>query len=226
MYNIKIEQESLMPRERLVSLGAEMLSNQELLAILLRTGNKEKPVMELSAHILSGLDKLSDFKKLSLQELQQLAGIGKVKSIEIKAMIELANRIQASEEKIEGQLLSSHQVAQRMIRLLGEKKQEHLMTIYLDTQNRIIEEKTIFIGSVKRSIAEPREILHYACKNMATSLIVVHNHPSGLTNPSENDFHFTEKIKQSCDQIGITCLDHIIVGKKTYYSFRENTQIF
>lgn len=105
MYNIKIEQESLMPRERLVSLGAEMLSNQELLAILLRTGNKEKPVMELSAHILSGLDKLSDFKKLSLQELQQLAGIGKVKSIEIKAMIELANRIQASEEKIEGQLL-------------------------------------------------------------------------------------------------------------------------
>ncbi|KHD46622.1 RadC family protein [Streptococcus hongkongensis] len=226
MYNIKIDEESLMPRERLISLGAEMLSNQELLAIILRTGSKDKPVLELSAYILKGLEQLSDFKKLSLQELQQIAGIGKVKSVEIKAMIELSKRILASDDKQEGQLLSTYQVAQRMIKLLGEKKQEHLLAIYLDTQNRIIEEKTIFIGSVRRSIAEPREILHYACKNMATSLIIVHNHPSGLANPSDNDIHFTKKIKQSCDQIGINCLDHIIVGKKDYYSFREKSEIF
>ncbi|RLV44454.1 hypothetical protein DIX43_04980 [Streptococcus iniae] len=226
MYSIKLEHETLLPRERLVRYGVETLSNQELLAILLRTGNKEKHVMELSAYLLSSLDRLSDLKQMSLQELQQLSGIGKVKSIEIKAMLELSNRIQAEKQGIENQILSSHQIAKLLMHELGDKKQEHLVALYLDTQNRIIEEKTIFIGSVRRSIAEPREILHYACKNMATSLIIVHNHPSGSTEPSENDYHFTDKIKQSCDHIGIACLDHIIVSKEGYYSFREKSNLF
>ncbi len=108
---------------------------------------------------------------------------------------------------------------------LSDQKQEHLVAIYLDTQNRIIEQRTIFIGSVRRSIAEPREILYYACKNMATSVIIVHNHPSGSPEPSENDLRFTEKIKRSCEDIGLICLDHIIVGKYQYYSFREETDV-
>ncbi len=108
---------------------------------------------------------------------------------------------------------------------LGDKKQEHLVAIYMDTQNRIIEQRTIFIGTVRRSVAEPREILHYACKNMATSLIIIHNHPSGSPNPSESDLSFTKKIKRSCDHLGIVCLDHIIVGKNKYYSFREEADI-
>lgn len=91
--------------------------------------------------------------------------------------------------------------------------------------SRIIEQRTIFIGSVRRSIAEPREILYYACKNMATSVIIIHNHPSGSPAPSENDLRFTEKMKRSCDDIGIVCLDHIIVGKYQYYSFREETDV-
>ena len=99
------------------------------------------------------------------------------------------------------------------------------MAIYLDTQNRIIEQRTIFIGSVRRSIAEPREILYYACKNMATSVIIVHNHPSGSPEPSENDLRFTQKIKRSCEDIGIICLDHIVIGKYQYYSFREETDV-
>ncbi|MFP9075767.1 JAB domain-containing protein, partial [Enterococcus faecalis] len=82
----------------------------------------------------------------------------------------------------------------------------HLVAIYLDTQNRIIEQRTIFIGSVRRSIAEPREILYYACKNMATSVIIVHNHPSGSPEPSENDLQFTQKMKRACEDIGIICL--------------------
>ncbi|MGT2887389.1 DNA repair protein RadC [Streptococcus didelphis] len=226
MYSIKLDKETLLPRERLVRFGAEKLSNQELLAILLRTGNKQKHVIELSSHILSSLDHLSDFNKMSLQELQAVSGIGKVKSIEIKAMLEFANRILQSDKASNQQILSSYQVAQKMILELGKKSQEHLLAIYLDTQNRIIEEKTIFIGSVRRAIAEPREILHYACRNMATSLIVVHNHPSGSIEPSQNDYLFTQNIKQSCDQIGISCLDHIIVGKNNYYSFREKSDIF
>lgn len=225
MYSIKTDHK-LMPRERLIRLGPEKLSNQELLAILLRTGNKEKHVLELSAYLLSSLDSLADLKKFSLQELQRLSGIGKVKAIEIKAMLELADRIQIAGQAVAAPVLSSAQVAEKMMIELGDKQQEHLVAIYLDSQNKIIEEKTIFIGTVRKSIAEPREILYYACKNMATSLIVVHNHPSGLTKPSANDYHFTEKIKRSCGYLGLICLDHIIVSKHGYYSFREKSDLF
>lgn len=225
MYTIELKEEALLPRERLLDLGAEQLSNQELLAILLRTGTKKRPVLEVSTHILGSLDSLADFRSLSLQELQKIKGIGQVKSIEIKAMLELANRINKAEYSKQERIMSSERLAKKMMMELGDKKQEHLVTIYLDTQNRIIEQKTIFIGTVRRSIAEPREILHYACKNMATSVIIVHNHPSGSPTPSENDLNFTEKIKRSCDTIGIVCLDHIIVGKNDYYSFREETDV-
>ena len=215
----------MLPRERLVDYGAERLSNQELLAILLRTGTRTNPVLEVSHHILKNMTSLADFRHLSLQELQQIKGIGSVKSVEIKAMIELANRINKAEYAKEERIMSSQRLAKKMMLELSDKKQEHLVTLYLDTQNRIIEQKTIFIGTVRRSIAEPREILYYACKNMATSVIIVHNHPSGSSSPSENDLRFTEKIKRSCEDIGIVCLDHIIVGKKEYFSFREETDI-
>jgi DNA repair protein RadC len=225
MYTIEMKEEAMLPRERLVDYGAERLSNQELLAILLRTGTRTNPVLEVSHHILKNMTSLADFRHLSLQELQQIKGIGSVKSVEIKAMIELANRINKAEYAKEERIMSSQRLAKKMMLELSDKKQEHLVTLYLDTQNRIIEQKTIFIGTVRRSIAEPREILYYACKNMATSVIIVHNHPSGSSSPSENDLRFTEKIKRSCEDIGIVCLDHIIVGKKEYFSFREETDI-
>lgn len=225
MYTIELKKEALLPRERLMDLGAEKLSNQELLAILLRTGTKSKPVLEVSLDILESLTSLADFNHLSLQELQQIKGIGEVKSIEIKAMPELSKRISKADYAQQERIMSSEKLARKMMLELGDKKQEHLVALYLDTQNRIIEQKTIFIGSVRRSIAEPREILYHACKNMATSVIIVHNHPSGSAKPSENDLIFTEKIKRSCEDIGIVCLDHLIVGKNAYYSFREETDV-
>lgn len=225
MYTIGLKKEALLPRERLMDLGAEKLSNQELLAILLRTGTKSKPVLEVSLDILESLTSLADFNHLSLQELQQIKGIGEVKSIEIKAMLELSKRISKADFAQQERIMSSEKLARKMMLELGDKKQEHLVALYLDTQNRIIEQKTIFIGSVRRSIAEPREILYHACKNMATSVIIVHNHPSGSAKPSENDLIFTEKIKRSCEDIGIVCLDHLIVGKNAYYSFREETDV-
>ncbi|MFS1663675.1 RadC family protein [Streptococcus sp. zg-JUN1979] len=221
MYCIQSQGKQLLPRERLEALGADKLSNQELLAILLRTGTRETPVLEISTQIISQINSLADFKHLSLQELQKIKGIGKVKSVELKAMLELAKRIQDSDYQQKEQILSSQQLARKMMLELSDSKQEHLIAIYLNTQNRVIEQKTIFIGTVRRSIAEPREILYYACKNMATSLIVVHNHPSGSSTPSQNDEDFTKKIRAACDTIGIVCLDHIIVGRHEYYSFRE-----
>ncbi|MEE1326218.1 RadC family protein [Streptococcus equinus] len=225
MYAIEMKADAMLPRERLRDLGAEQLSNQELLSILLRTGTKTRPVLEVANDILKHIDTLADFQHLSLQELQKIKGIGYVKSIEIKAMIELAKRISKAEYVQKERIMSSERLARKMMLELSDQKQEHLVAIYLDTQNRIIEQRTIFIGSVRRSIAEPREILYYACKNMATSVIIVHNHPSGSPAPSENDLRFTEKMKRACDDIGIVCLDHIIVGKYQYYSFREETDV-
>ncbi|AEZ62158.1 MULTISPECIES: RadC family protein [Streptococcus] len=225
MYAIEMKADAMLPRERLRDLGAEQLSNQELLSILLRTGTKTRPVLEVANDILKHIDTLADFQHLSLQELQKIKGIGYVKSIEIKAMIELAKRISKAEYVQKERIMSSERLARKMMLELSDQKQEHLVAIYLDTQNRIIEQRTIFIGSVRRSIAEPREILYYACKNMATSVIIIHNHPSGSPAPSENDLRFTEKMKRACDDIGIVCLDHIIVGKYQYYSFREETDV-
>lgn len=225
MYAIEMKADAMLPRERLRDLGAEHLSNQELLSILLRTGTKTTPVLEVANQILKNLDSLADFQHLSLQELQKINGIGYVKSIEIKAMIELAKRISKAEYIQKERIMSSERLARKMMLELSDQKQEHLVAIYLDTQNRIIEQRTIFIGSVRRSIAEPREILYYACKNMATSVIIVHNHPSGSPEPSENDLQFTQKMKRSCEDIGIICLDHIVIGKYQYYSFREETDV-
>lgn len=225
MYSIEMKADAMLPRDRLRDLGAEQLSNQELLSILLRTGTKTRPVLEVANDILKHIDTLADFQHLSLQELQKIKGIGYVKSIEIKAMIELAKRISKAEYVQKERIMSSERLARKMMLELSDQKQEHLVAIYLDTQNRIIEQRTIFIGSVRRSIAEPREILYYACKNMATSVIIIHNHPSGSPAPSENDLRFTEKMKRACDDIGIVCLDHIIVGKYQYYSFREETDV-
>lgn len=226
MYDIMFKEESLLPRERLLEVGPERLSNQELLAIFIRTGTKQQPVSAVSTNLLSKLEHLSALKDLSLEELQKMSGIGRVKAIEIKAMIELGKRINQSEMLKKEYILGSEKLGRKMIDEIGQERQEHLVALYLNTQNQIIHQRTIFIGSVNRSIAEPREILHYAIKCMATSLIIVHNHPSGSVAPSRNDLKFTETLKESCQTLGLVLLDHLIVGANDYYSFREESELF
>ncbi|HFI0187996.1 TPA: DNA repair protein RadC [Streptococcus suis] len=226
MYQIDFKEEALMPRERLLELGPERLSNQELLAIFIRTGTKKEPVSILSNNLHNQLENLAALKDLSIEELQSLTGIGRVKAIEIKAMIELGKRINQSEILLNDRILGSEKLGRKMIQEIGQQKQEHLVALYLNTQNQVIHQKTVFIGSVNRSIAEPREILHYAVKCMATSIIIVHNHPSGSVQPSKNDLLFTENLKDSCEALGLVLLDHLIVGQKDYYSFREESELF
>ena len=225
MYSISFQEDSLLPRERLAKEGVEALSNQELLAILLRTGTRQVSVFEIAQKVLSNLSSLTDLKKMTLQELQSLSGIGRVKAIELQAMIELGHRIHKHETLEMESILSSQKLAKKMQQELGHKKQEHLVALYLNTQNQIIHQQTIFIGSATRSIAEPREILHYAIKHMATSLILVHNHPSGAVAPSRNDDHVTKLVKEACDLIGIVLLDHLIVSHSNYFSYREKTDL-
>ena len=225
MYSISFQEDSLLPRERLAKEGVEALSNQELLAILLRTGTRQASVFEIAQKVLSNLSSLTDLKKMTLQELQSLSGIGRVKAIELQAMIELGHRIHKHETLEMESILSSQKLAKKMQQELGHKKQEHLVALYLNTQNQIIHQQTIFIGSATRSIAEPREILHYAIKHMATSLILVHNHPSGAVAPSRNDDHVTKLVKKACDLMGIVLLDHLIVSHSNYFSYREKTDL-
>ena len=225
MYSISFQEDSLLPRERLAQEGVEALSNQELLAILLRTGTRQASVFEIAQKVLSNLSSLTDLKKMTLQELQSLSGIGRVKAIELQAMIELGHRIHKHETLEMESILSSQKLAKKMQQELGHKKQEHLVALYLNTQNQIIHQQTIFIGSATRSIAEPREILHYAIKHMATSLILVHNHPSGAVAPSRNDDHVTKLVKEACDLMGIVLLDHLIVSQSSYFSYREKTDL-
>ena len=225
MYSISFQEDSLLPRERLTKEGVEALSNQELLAILLRTGTRQASVFEIAQKVLSNLSSLTDLKKMTLQELQSLSGIGRVKAIELQAMIELGHRIHRHETLEMESILSSQKLAKKMQQELGHKKQEHLVALYLNTQNQIIHQQTIFIGSATRSIAEPREILHYAIKHMATSLILVHNHPSGAVAPSRNDDHVTKLVKDACDLMGIVLLDHLIVSHTSYFSYREKTDL-
>ena len=225
MYSISFQEDSLLPRERLAKEGVEALSNQELLAILLRTGTRQASVFEIAQKVLNNLSSLTDLKKMTLQEMQSLSGIGRVKAIELQAMIELGHRIHKHENLEMESILSSQKLAKKMQQELGHKKQEHLVALYLNTQNQIIHQQTIFIGSATRSIAEPREILHYAIKHMATSLILVHNHPSGAVAPSRNDDHVTKLVKEACDLMGIVLLDHLIVSHSSYFSYREKTDL-
>ena len=225
MYSISFQEDSLLPRERLAKEGVEALSNQELLAILLRTGTRQASVFEIAQKVLNNLSSLTDLKKMTLQGLQSLSGIGRVKAIELQAMIELGHRIHKHETLEMESILSSQKLAKKMQQELGHKKQEHLVALYLNTQNQIIHQQTIFIGSATRSIAEPREILHYAIKHMATSLILVHNHPSGAVAPSRNDDHVTKLVKDACDLMGIVLLDHLIVSHSSYFSYREKTDL-
>ena len=225
MYSISFQEDSLLPRERLAKEGVEALSNQELLAILLRTGTRQASVFEIAQKVLNNLSSLTDLKKMTLQELQSLSGIGRIKAIELQAVIELGHRIHKHETLEMESILSSQKLAKKMQQELGHKKQEHLVALYLNTQNQIIHQQTIFIGSATRSIAEPREILHYAIKHMATSLILVHNHPSGAVAPSRNDDHVTKLVKEACDLMGIVLLDHLIVSHSSYFSYREKTDL-
>ncbi|MBF8970832.1 MULTISPECIES: DNA repair protein RadC [unclassified Streptococcus] len=225
MYHIKKTQPSLLPRERLLEEGAEQLSNQELLAILLRTGLKGRSSLEVAQILLKHIQSLAELRYLTLSELQEIPGVGRVKAIELKAMVELGKRIDQAKLKKEKSILSSRQLGQRLVKEIGPLRQEHLLAIYLDTQNQILEERTIFIGSVSRSLAEPREILHYAVKHMATSLIIVHNHPSGSLKPSPNDDRVTKIVSEAAATLGIHLLDHLIVTQDSYFSYREEDRL-
>ncbi|WP_084013248.1 DNA repair protein RadC [Enterococcus sp. DIV0840] len=213
--------EDCLPRERLEVVGEKALSNQELLAILLRTGSKNTNVMEVASKFLNYFNHLYELKNATLTEMMETKGIGRIKAIELRAAIEFGYRIQQSTQLKLGKVSSSYQIAQNLIYELQDFQQEHLVCLYLNTKNEVIKQETVFKGSLNQSVAHPREIFRSAVKCSAARLILAHNHPSGNPTPSESDIHFTQRMQECGKMMGIEVLDHIIIGEQVYISMRE-----
>lgn len=213
--------ENLQPRERFLEVGVENLSDAELLAIVLRTGLKEEHVLRFAERILHHFSGLQGLKEASLEELQEVKGIGLIKAMELKATMDLGGRAARSHRVKYGQILSSFQLGQDLIFQMKDLQQEHLIAIYLNTKNEIIKKETLFVGSLNQAIAHPREIFKGALKASAASLILAHNHPSGILTPSQHDLSFTKRIVQIGKLMGIPLLDHFIIGQDDYLSLKE-----
>ncbi|GAK09279.1 DNA repair protein RadC [Geomicrobium sp. JCM 19038] len=209
------------PRERLLLEGADKLSNVELLAILLRTGSRQESVIELSQRILTAFGGLLPLKEATLEELQAIKGIGRVKAIEIRAVLELGKRIHTTSDKSRAIISSPNDAVDLVMEDLRFLKQEHFVAIYLNTKNQVIHKQTLFIGSLNSSIVHPREVFKEAIRRSAASVIALHNHPSGDPEPSEEDKAVTRRLFECGQLLGIEFLDHIVIGDHKYVSLRE-----
>lgn len=209
------------PRERLEKNGVRVLSDAELLAIIFKTGNKEENAIVMSDRLITkyGLGKLNE---LSLKELQEIKGIGPAKSMQIKALFEFNKRHSLAKRDGE-QIKSARDVFEYASQRLITNQQENFMILLLDSKNRIVKDEVISIGTLNASIIHPREVFKSAIRESANSIILVHNHPSGDPNPSLEDEQITEKLFEAGELLNIKVLDHVIVGKDKFYSFKERS---
>ena len=214
------------PRERLVKYGVENLSNEELLAIVLKTGSKKCNVKEVANNILCSVKKVEDLKNLRINTLINIDGVGKVKAIELIAAIELGRRVY--NENDYNKLISLDNPAviiDYFNNLFKNKKQEYFYVVYLDSKNKFIDKKLLFKGILNKSLVHPRDIFKEAYLLSACNFICIHNHPSGDATPSSEDINITNNLKQLGIIHGINLLDHIVIGRNNYYSFYENNNL-
>jgi len=204
------------PRERLVKYGPDKLSNAELLAILLRSGVKGVNVVELSNKILKKFG--NDLVKANVADLAKTFGLGQAKACEIVACFELGKRF--LKDKPAALILSPKDVWENL-KEIREHKKEHFIIFYLDSRNREIQKEIISVGTLNANLVHPREVFEPAVKNLAAQIIVAHNHPSGQTDPSEEDLTITKRLIEAGKLLGIEVLDHVIVAQKEFSSFKE-----
>lgn len=213
------------PRERLLYYGIKNLSNEELLAILLKTGTKDMNSKMLSSYMLKELGGIRAFQNCSYQKLSNIKGIGTAKACTILAAMEFGKRVYQKEQILFQKFEDAYQIASYYQDKMGKLKQENFLCIYLDVTKKLIHEKTLFIGTLNRSLVHPREIFKEAYQVSASSIICIHNHPSGEVLPSKEDILFTSQLVKVGRMLGIDVIDHIIIGDEKYYSFFENHRI-
>lgn len=220
-YTIKSIPKDDRPQEKLLKYGANNLSNSELIAVILRTGSKEENVVKLSQRILNEDGKgLRNIAEGSVEKFKSFKGINDVKAAQLMAVAELSKRI--STLKIEKIKISSpSDAAVLLMEEMRYYKKEYFKIILLDTKNNIKKVSEISVGSLNSSIVHPREVFSEAVVNSASSIILVHNHPSGESEPSHEDVVLTNRLDECGKMLGIKVLDHIIIGDGVFYSFKE-----
>lgn len=211
----------LMPREKLLAYGVESLTDQELLAIFLRTGIKGMPVMQLSQEVLNGFGSLRELLSADLATFCRMKGLGKTQFIQLQASKEMIKRYLAQQMRVRENINEPYLAVMCFQAELESEEREVFMVMFLDNQNRLIKKEKMFYGTINQATVYPREIIKEALKCNAAAIIVAHNHPSGNCTPSESDRALTKKLEMACDLVGIRFVDHIVVGKGDYFSFEE-----
>lgn len=215
------------PCERLIINGSESLSNEELIAIILKTGSRGISAKELASELLSKVGGIKKLNEMNYEYLKKIKGIGMSKACNLLASIELGKRINKEVDNIINIKMNNSEVVYKFYKeKIGNKKQEYFYCVYLDTNKRIINEKLLFIGTVNYSLVHPREVFKEAYLLGASAIICVHNHPGGNPIPSKQDYEITNNLIQVGNLLGIKVVDHIIICKNNYYSFLENNDIF
>lgn len=211
------------PYEKCSRLGAEHLSDVELLAVLLRTGTRGENALELAGRILyhAGGIGILGIHQFNAERLKQIKGIGNVKAIQISCISELAKRLAKASYQDTVCFTDPKTIAQYYMEDLRHEKQEHMKLLMLNSKAKLLGETTISKGTVNASLVTPRELFIEALQKNAVSIIILHNHPSGDPSPSREDMLTTKRIQDSGALIGIELLDHIIIGNNCYISFRE-----
>jgi len=215
------------PREMLIKYGEKNLSLSKLLSIILRTGKEGESAEELANKILNKYKTLREIDSVSIDELCKIEGIGLAKATQIKASFEIGKRLlkesSSEKKKIKNPDDIIDFVSEYYGSYLRDAKKEFFNIILLDIKNKVVDTIELSKGSINASVVDPREVIKEATLKSASSIILVHNHPSGDTEPSTDDINITKKIKEACDIVGIKVLDHIIIGKnkEDYTSFAK-----
>ncbi|MBT3209686.1 MAG: DNA repair protein RadC [Bacteroidetes bacterium] len=214
------------PREKLLSKGINSLSNAELIAILIGSGTRNESAVDLSKKILQNSNNdLKELGKLSIAQLQKNKGIGEAKAVTIVAALELGQRRKLSEIINKEKITKSQDVAEYFQSILSDLTHEEFWVLFLNRANKIIERRKISQGGVSGTFIDNKIIFKYAIENLASSIILCHNHPSGNINPSKSDIAITDKAVEIGNLFDISVLDHIIVTEDSYFSFADDGKI-
>ena len=214
------------PREKMMAKGKASLSNAELIAILIGSGNSELSAVELSRVILDSVDNnLITLSNLTLNDLMKHKGIGEAKAITIMAALELGKRRRAAEANMPKEVKSSKDTFERFLPYIDDPSQEHFLVMYLNQSNHPLKVECVSKGGTTNVIADPKIIFKNALNLGATCIVLGHNHPSGNPRPSEEDRLLTKKLFGAGKLLDISVTDHIIIGNERYYSFRDHGEL-
>jgi len=220
-YTVKDWPDEERPRERLVKYGVEYLTDAELLGIILVKGYQGKTSVEAAKDLLSETKSLRKLDSLSYPEMSSVKGIGLAKFAQIKAALEIGKRLLRETNLPKKKIHNALDLVNYYGPCMRDLKKEKFKVILLDVKNKIIRDIDISEGSLTESIVHPREVLKEVIKESAASVIFLHNHPSGESNPSKNDLDITERLASACELVGVKVLDHIILGEDNYFSFAQ-----